>query len=192
MEEQELKRGDLVEYEGKHYYFQPNGTSCYLYERLEDVGNKDKKVRSPAKKSVRKAAVPLPAASSHPAARKKLPLTSDLNASDIEMQAAPVTGGGSEPSEVSSPICTEISTLLSDSSTHEPATEADSVDDSAGTLEEALDKVGLREVHVVSGFDPATLPRDPRFKLIRELYAICHGGGPGKEAAVRSLVSPSG
>ena len=191
--EEPLKRGDLVEYEGKLYYFQPNGNSCFLYERLEDVGNKEKKVRSPAKKSVRRAASPFSPSSSHPAARRRLPLTSDLDASDCEMQAAPVTGGGSELSEVSSLTCTQVSTLLSDSSTHESATDVGSAfedEDSAKALTEALGKAGIREVRVASGFDPASLPRDSRFKHIRELIAICNsnGGGLGTEASVRDFV----
>ena len=52
---QALKLGDPVVYEGRVNYFQPNGSSCYLYDRPEDVGDKSKKRGSPSKTSVRKA-----------------------------------------------------------------------------------------------------------------------------------------
>jgi len=32
------RRGDIVSYGGRAYYFQPNGNSCYLYLRKEDIG----------------------------------------------------------------------------------------------------------------------------------------------------------
>ena len=35
------QRGELVGYNGKPYYFQPYGTSCFLYERPEHVGCRD-------------------------------------------------------------------------------------------------------------------------------------------------------
>ena len=47
-------REDQKEYLGNLYYFQPNGTSCFLYANKEDVGDKTKKVHSPLKKSVKK------------------------------------------------------------------------------------------------------------------------------------------
>lgn len=49
-----LIRGDLVDYGGKLYYYQPNGSSCYLYANEEDIGDASKKVCSPAKKFVKK------------------------------------------------------------------------------------------------------------------------------------------
>ena len=51
----DLKRGDAVVYNGHLYYFQPNGSSCFLYEKLEDVGKKEKKVFSPSKAKVQRA-----------------------------------------------------------------------------------------------------------------------------------------
>jgi hypothetical protein len=32
------RKGDLVVHENSLYFFQPNGTSCYLYLKLENVG----------------------------------------------------------------------------------------------------------------------------------------------------------
>lgn len=32
------KRGDVVKYRGRLYFFQSNGTSCYLYEYRDIVG----------------------------------------------------------------------------------------------------------------------------------------------------------
>lgn len=49
-----LVRGDKVEYNMKVYYFQPNGNSCYLYEKEEDIGDKLKRVCSPQKIRVKK------------------------------------------------------------------------------------------------------------------------------------------
>jgi len=46
------QRGDLVEYRGELYYYQPNGGNCFLYEREEDVGDWPKRAWSPQKKSV--------------------------------------------------------------------------------------------------------------------------------------------
>lgn len=47
-------RGDLVSYEGNYYFFQPNGSSCYLYKRACDVGEKHLAEYSPTKAKVRK------------------------------------------------------------------------------------------------------------------------------------------
>lgn len=49
-----LIRGDLVLYKGGIYYFQPNGSSCYLYKNKEDVGDISKKIYAPRKTSVEK------------------------------------------------------------------------------------------------------------------------------------------
>src|SRR5271155_261854 len=32
------KRGDLVYYCGTHFYFQPNGNTCFLFDKREHVG----------------------------------------------------------------------------------------------------------------------------------------------------------
>jgi hypothetical protein len=37
-ENMSFRRGDKVEYEGVPYFFQPNGSSCYLYVQEEDIG----------------------------------------------------------------------------------------------------------------------------------------------------------
>lgn len=42
-----------MEYQGEHFYFQPNGNTCYLYRRREDVGNIHLRAWSPKKKSIR-------------------------------------------------------------------------------------------------------------------------------------------
>jgi hypothetical protein len=31
-------RGEIVQYEGELFFFQPNGTFCYLYEHPHDIG----------------------------------------------------------------------------------------------------------------------------------------------------------
>lgn len=48
-----FKRGDLVEYKDEHLYYQPRGTSCSLFERLEDVGIYRKAKYHPSPASVR-------------------------------------------------------------------------------------------------------------------------------------------
>lgn len=50
-----LQRGDAVVYKGRVLYYQPNGSSCHLYECPQEVGHPSKRVASPAKTSVRKA-----------------------------------------------------------------------------------------------------------------------------------------
>ena len=49
--EKDLKRkplrGDIVEYDGKDYFYQPLGNACYLYTDRKDIGNIEKSVRSP-------------------------------------------------------------------------------------------------------------------------------------------------
>jgi hypothetical protein len=52
-------RGDLVTYTDRYghtgeYYFQPNGTSCYLYVNKEDVGFTERKAYAPSPNSVEK------------------------------------------------------------------------------------------------------------------------------------------
>jgi hypothetical protein len=49
-----LRRGELVVYNGVLYFFQPNGTSCYLYAKLEEVGKRELARAAPNMKSVRK------------------------------------------------------------------------------------------------------------------------------------------
>jgi hypothetical protein len=49
-----LVRGDRVLYKENTYYFQPNGNSCYLYQNLEDVGDRTKALYSPKKELVTK------------------------------------------------------------------------------------------------------------------------------------------
>jgi hypothetical protein len=45
-------RGDVVEYHGKHYFYQPLGTSCRLYKTPAEIGIKDRAQYSPNSKSV--------------------------------------------------------------------------------------------------------------------------------------------
>jgi hypothetical protein len=33
------KRGDLVSYNGSKFYYQPNGNTCFLFDKLEDIGH---------------------------------------------------------------------------------------------------------------------------------------------------------
>jgi hypothetical protein len=55
MSEAGPRRGELVVYNGVLYFFQPNGTSCYLYVASEEVGKRELALHSPNMKSVRKA-----------------------------------------------------------------------------------------------------------------------------------------
>lgn len=68
-----LRRGDLVEYNGKPYYFQPNGGSCYLYEKPEHVGNTSRKVASPSKASVRPWTKSNPSSALSPVSKRQEP-----------------------------------------------------------------------------------------------------------------------
>jgi len=52
MNNEKLQRGERVLYNGKIYYFQPNGSSCYLYRRKKDVGIRDLAACTAAKTSV--------------------------------------------------------------------------------------------------------------------------------------------
>jgi hypothetical protein len=45
---------DQVEFRGVIYYFQPNGSSCYLYEKKEHIYDASKVVCSPSKKMLKK------------------------------------------------------------------------------------------------------------------------------------------
>jgi hypothetical protein len=47
-----FKRGEIVFYQNKLFYFQPNGSSCYLYEKLEDVGDTKKSAHAPSRHQV--------------------------------------------------------------------------------------------------------------------------------------------
>jgi hypothetical protein len=47
-----IKRGDRVRYGSRIYYFQPNGTSCYLYLAKEDVGTLKAAVFAPRREKV--------------------------------------------------------------------------------------------------------------------------------------------
>ena len=47
-------RGDLVVYQNDLYYFQPNGTSCYLYHRRSDIGQTHLAAFKPSLYSLRK------------------------------------------------------------------------------------------------------------------------------------------
>jgi hypothetical protein len=49
-----LVRGDKVVYKERIYFFQPNVLYCYLYENVEDVGDRAKCVGTPRKTSVTK------------------------------------------------------------------------------------------------------------------------------------------
>jgi hypothetical protein len=55
MSETGPRRGDLVVYNNILYFFQPNGTSCYLYAKQEEVGKRSLALHTPTTKSVRKA-----------------------------------------------------------------------------------------------------------------------------------------
>jgi len=46
--------GDLVSYKGGVFYFQPNGSSCYLYKNRDDIGNRDLAAYTPARRSIKK------------------------------------------------------------------------------------------------------------------------------------------
>jgi hypothetical protein len=48
-----LARGDLVMYKDEPFFFQPNGTACYLYRREEDIGKKDLATYTAARTAVR-------------------------------------------------------------------------------------------------------------------------------------------
>jgi hypothetical protein len=48
-----VARGDLVMYKDEPFFFQPNGTTCYLYRREEDVGNKELAVYAVTRTAVR-------------------------------------------------------------------------------------------------------------------------------------------
>jgi hypothetical protein len=48
------KYGDVVLYRGQPYYFTPNGSSCYLYERREQVGITDRALWCPSRKCIEK------------------------------------------------------------------------------------------------------------------------------------------
>jgi hypothetical protein len=50
-----LQRGDIVVYEKECYYYQPNGTACYLYTHPWDIGNVQLAAKTPSIKKVRKA-----------------------------------------------------------------------------------------------------------------------------------------
>lgn len=47
-----FKRGDIVSYKGELYFFQPNGTQCYLYEYYDEVGFWIMAKHKPSRKSV--------------------------------------------------------------------------------------------------------------------------------------------
>jgi pyruvate/2-oxoglutarate dehydrogenase complex dihydrolipoamide acyltransferase (E2) component len=51
-----LKRGDVVVYEGRFFFYRPNGSkACYLFDKLEDIGLTGLRVYAPSPNSVRKA-----------------------------------------------------------------------------------------------------------------------------------------
>lgn len=54
MSEAGPRRGELVVYKDVLYFFQPNGTSCYLYAKGEEVGKRELALHMPNMKSVRK------------------------------------------------------------------------------------------------------------------------------------------
>jgi hypothetical protein len=45
-------RGDLVQYRGYLYYYQPNGNFCYLYSHKEYVGRPTYATHAPGKKQI--------------------------------------------------------------------------------------------------------------------------------------------
>lgn len=47
------KRGDVVKYRDRFYFFQPNGTSSFLYRYQEEIGAKGRAVLRPARWTVR-------------------------------------------------------------------------------------------------------------------------------------------
>ena len=48
------RRGDLVSFLNDVLYFQPNGSSCYLYKRRQDIGKTSLAKYSPARECIRK------------------------------------------------------------------------------------------------------------------------------------------
>lgn len=46
------KRGDVVAYNNYLYFFQPNGTACYLYLQSDDIGIEAKRVLTPRRTAV--------------------------------------------------------------------------------------------------------------------------------------------
>lgn len=47
------RRGDVVWHKEKLFFFQPNGSECYLYQYEEEIGAKARAVRHPARWNVR-------------------------------------------------------------------------------------------------------------------------------------------
>lgn len=45
-------RGDIVFYHGKHFFFQPLGSACALYDNANDIGNLEKAKHKPNLHSV--------------------------------------------------------------------------------------------------------------------------------------------
>eukprot|EP01127_Copromyxa_protea_P014452 TRINITY_DN4026_c0_g1_i1.p1 TRINITY_DN4026_c0_g1~~TRINITY_DN4026_c0_g1_i1.p1 ORF type:complete len:115 (+),score=22.59 TRINITY_DN4026_c0_g1_i1:239-583(+) len=45
-------RGDIVSYRGRHFYFQPMGSACALYQKRSDIGKMDKATHKPSPRSV--------------------------------------------------------------------------------------------------------------------------------------------
>jgi hypothetical protein len=62
-----LALGDLVEHNGKHYYVQPEGLSCYLYGTSADAHNRRNRLLSAARSSIRKVSIAYHAAPRPPA-----------------------------------------------------------------------------------------------------------------------------
>lgn len=48
-------RGDIVLYHDEAYYFQPHGTSCFLYDRKEALGSPNKARWKPSRRMVTRA-----------------------------------------------------------------------------------------------------------------------------------------
>lgn len=54
MQPERPRRGDVVKWKDHYYFFQPNGTSCFLYRYQEEIGAKARAVAHPARHTVRK------------------------------------------------------------------------------------------------------------------------------------------
>lgn len=49
------RRGDVVKWKDHYYFFQPNGTSCFLYRYQEEIGAPERARGRPARNRVVKA-----------------------------------------------------------------------------------------------------------------------------------------
>jgi hypothetical protein len=52
MSTEEPKRGDLVYYRSNPWFFQPNGTACFLYKEAKDIGHPARAIYQPGRSAV--------------------------------------------------------------------------------------------------------------------------------------------